>query len=124
MTMPASYASHRDITALRNRVKSVIDGMTWVNTKCDTRVEHLQSCRLTAVILLGGTVDRTITWQVAFPNTAYDVEVTLGDLEGQATVAELSRTAASITVRVTAAVAVALGAVFFVRGRWTPVPAA
>lgn len=87
-------------------------------TACDNRKYHIASARLTALILLGGTADKTLTWSAPFDDTNYAIEFVLLDLDGFATLSEVSRTTSTITVRATAGIGqVALGSVFIVFGR-------
>jgi hypothetical protein len=75
------------------------------------------------LLLLGGSVDVVLTWASPFPSTSYDIEFGYLDLQGSATLSEVSRTASTITVRVTAGLAsVALGSTFFVHGKATIAP--
>ncbi len=79
---------------------------------------HIATCRLTALLVLGGSVDRTLTWSGGgFASTDYDVEFGRLDMAGMATLTEVGRTQTAITVRVAATLALAAGATFIVVGK-------
>lgn len=115
---PNRPALNRDLVYIRGQVEQADQRTTQVKQASDSRKYHVASCRLTALILLGGSVDRTLTWSAPFDDDQYTIEWAMFDLEGIATITELSRTAAGVTVRITAGLAaVALGSCFMAFGR-------
>lgn len=105
-----------------NRIERTADRMSnrmaSHSSACNGRKYHVASKRITQILLLGGSVEQTLTWSAPFDNTNYAIEWALFDLEGQATITELSRTTSTVTVRVTGGVAsIALGATYMAFGR-------
>lgn len=69
-------------------------------------------------LIIGGSTDVTVAWPApGFPTDVYAVDILPLALVGKATAAVIAQTAADVTVRVTAGLALALGTQFLVVGR-------
>lgn len=81
----------------------------------DGRCTHLASAATGVAIIIGGTADLTVTWTTPFPSATYRTEVI--PLFSGGTVAVISQDANGCTVRITASLAIAIGARVLVLGQ-------
>lgn len=117
MTQPNRQVRFRDLVSLQNQMRLATANA--VNTAVYRT--HIATGRVTSILLIGATQDVVLTWGLPFPNMAYDVEIGYLDLAGQATITEVSRTGATITMRVQSSIAsLALGATFMLFGHQQP----
>lgn len=117
----------RQLDLLREQVnrsgRSITAGMAAVNGRCDELEPRpkcaLASGELTTILALGASRDFVIVWPSPMPTASYTVDLVKGSgmlAVGAATVAVVAQDEAGVTVRVTALVALAVGAQFLAHG--------
>ncbi len=75
---------------------------------------------VTLPLIAIGSVDQTVNWPTPLPDAGYDVQVALGaTLLGKASAGVKSKSAGSVTLTVTATIAVSAGATLHVVALWT-----
>lgn len=107
------------MSAMRARTSWLMaqTGAQWIlNTAQAARCCHLAGAKTTISLLIGGSQDVTVSWPGAgFPSDVYDVEP-IALAAGIATIDVISQTATDVTVRVSAGLALGVGAAFLAHG--------
>lgn len=104
-----------DLQSVGTRMRQRMGLMASTTAATVAQVAARQTClgvaTVNAALLLGTSVDVVVTWPVTFTDLAYRVDVVpLTGVLGRATVTEQARSSSTITMRVTATLAVSAGA--------------
>lgn len=118
--MPEHPGTKRDVSTLRARIGWLMDRVGQLARDLITeqnRTSHLVGGKTDISLIVGGTDDVTVTWPGGgFPTDQYVAEgVPIST--GITAITIVSQTATTVTVRVTAGLALGLGAPFVVYGR-------